>query len=220
MGGKNLALYTLKPNVAVSISGRLNTCRVLNFKVQAVSCTVSLMQGCNHTGIVRPTAVWWERNGRSLALYRCKVISPFLALTTVARCPHTLLFSMQWPLAGDNLKYVEINGGFSLQRWLVAFGGNTAAQLQQSPLCWSTTRPRYTFRLAAAAHGGTVQRITAERGALQLQGAGSSFWNHCRPTAPRGELSTALPHPAPRSLFPKLPSYLFQLGVGTEQTQV
>lgn len=64
MGGKNLALYTLKPNVAVSISGRLNTCRVLNFQVQAVSCTVSLMQGCNHTVTIRHTPTPSGRNGR------------------------------------------------------------------------------------------------------------------------------------------------------------
>lgn len=77
-----MALYTLKPNVAVSISGRLNTCRVLNFQVQAVSCTVSLMQGCNHTATVRHTPI--RKEWEIPSLWRgLKVILFFLALTLI-----------------------------------------------------------------------------------------------------------------------------------------
>jgi len=45
MGGKNLALDTLKPNVAVIISSGLNTCSV---KFPGSGCTASLMQSSNH----------------------------------------------------------------------------------------------------------------------------------------------------------------------------
>lgn len=62
--------------------------------------------------------------------------------------------------------------------------------------------------------------ITRERAGPQLQGEGSSFWNHCCPTAHRGERSTVLLHPTPHSFFPKVLGYLFQLGAGTEETRV
>lgn len=76
MGGKNMALRTLKPNVAVSISSVLKTCSV---KFPGSGCFYSLMQGCNHISYKVSTHNQKEE-GESLSLWRFKLILLSLAL--------------------------------------------------------------------------------------------------------------------------------------------
>lgn len=156
MGGRNLASYTLKPNVSVSISRKLNTCRVWNFKVQAVNCTVSLMQGSNYTVMARPTATWPERRGR--CPHFREAYFPYMALTlrggmhSCIAFLHTVVTEghlwRRWKQTEDS----DCKGNFlphGEKQWLSCS--------RESTSFWSTTRMRYIFQLAVPAHG-TVQK--------------------------------------------------------------
>lgn len=159
MGGKNLALYTLKPNVSVSISRRLDTCRVLNFKVQAVNCTVRLMQGCNHTAMVKAHSDMIRKELRSPHFREAEGYSPSLTLTLRGEMYSCITFlhtmvtrRRQCEEHGNQQRLPPAKVTFlppGKKQWLSCSRESTSFS--------STTRLCYIFQLAAAAQG-TVQR--------------------------------------------------------------
>lgn len=158
MGGKNLALYTLKPNVSVSLSRRLDTCRVLNFKVQAVNCTVRLMQGCNHTAMVKAHSDMIRKEWEVPSLQRGWKIFPLPdtlrgEIHSCIAFLHTVVTRRRQREEHGNQQRVQPAKVTFLpsgeKQWLSCS--------RESTSFWSTTRLCYILQLTAAAQG-TVQR--------------------------------------------------------------